>query len=302
MAIQTSGAISFQDLVDEFTTGKPISLGQMYRGGAFVPNATANNNVPLSGIIKLSDFYGATASYVHSHTVTNNTFNLTTDAILSATDWDGNIPVDLTINIPTGIVVSANTTANNAVLINTLPTGSVVTLNNAGTIVGMGGAGVSNAEGEAGGTALFIKVPTRVNNTGIIAGGGGGGGGARMRRDGSLTYYAGGGGGRSGLQEAIGGQASASASGSNPNAGTNGTFTSAGLGGGKWTDGAWSTGNSLGFRGGEGGGWGEQGVTAYRSGTGYTFTPFEGGAGGKAMISSSQVTWLSLGTIYGDIT
>lgn len=62
MAIQSSGTITFTDLVTEFGGTTPHALSEYYRGGALVPDITANANVPTSGAIKLSDFYGAEAS------------------------------------------------------------------------------------------------------------------------------------------------------------------------------------------------------------------------------------------------
>ena len=58
MALQTSGAISLQDIQDEFGGSHPISLSEYYRGGGEV--GSSNTNVPTSGQISLSQFYGAT--------------------------------------------------------------------------------------------------------------------------------------------------------------------------------------------------------------------------------------------------
>ena len=59
MALQTSGAISFQDLINEFNVPKPVSLSQTYAGAGYEPEA--NTGVPNSGAISLGNFYGATA-------------------------------------------------------------------------------------------------------------------------------------------------------------------------------------------------------------------------------------------------
>lgn len=61
MALQNSGPISILDLVTEFGGSAPHSLNEYYRGGGLVPDIPANNNVPTSGTIGLSNFYGATA-------------------------------------------------------------------------------------------------------------------------------------------------------------------------------------------------------------------------------------------------
>jgi hypothetical protein len=60
MAIKTTGPISIIDVVNEFGGTVPHSLSEYYRGGDRVPNASINNNVPTSGPISVSNFYGAT--------------------------------------------------------------------------------------------------------------------------------------------------------------------------------------------------------------------------------------------------
>jgi PKD repeat protein len=51
------------EIVAEFGGSVPAPLSQYYRGGALVPNGlAANSNIPTSGLIKFSDFYGATSS------------------------------------------------------------------------------------------------------------------------------------------------------------------------------------------------------------------------------------------------
>jgi hypothetical protein len=60
MVIRSSGQISMDDIVAEFGGTAPHSLTEYYRGGTRVPNITLNNNIPTSGIIKFTDFYGAT--------------------------------------------------------------------------------------------------------------------------------------------------------------------------------------------------------------------------------------------------
>jgi hypothetical protein len=74
MALQSSGAISFDNLRTEYGNGGSIALSEMYRGGPFVLDHSNNIGVPTSGIISLSNFYGAnnTAPVVtHTTTQTN---------------------------------------------------------------------------------------------------------------------------------------------------------------------------------------------------------------------------------------
>jgi hypothetical protein len=57
MALQSSGAISFDNLRTEYGNGGSIALSEMYRGGAFVLDHSNNSGVPTSGTISLSNFY-----------------------------------------------------------------------------------------------------------------------------------------------------------------------------------------------------------------------------------------------------
>lgn len=68
MALPTSGPISIQDIVNEFGGSGTHSLSEYYRGGTYVPNTPANSNIPTSGSISLSNFYGAVASPTISFT------------------------------------------------------------------------------------------------------------------------------------------------------------------------------------------------------------------------------------------
>ena len=43
MAVPSSGALNFTDLVDEFGGSAPHAISEYYRGGSLVPNVTANN-------------------------------------------------------------------------------------------------------------------------------------------------------------------------------------------------------------------------------------------------------------------
>ena len=57
MALQSSGAISFDNLRNEYGNGGSIALSEMYRGGSFVLNHSNNSGVPTSGTISLNNFY-----------------------------------------------------------------------------------------------------------------------------------------------------------------------------------------------------------------------------------------------------
>lgn len=62
MPLPASGIITLADLAAEFGGTAPHSLSEYYRNGGLVPDTAANANVPTSGAISLSNFYGAAAS------------------------------------------------------------------------------------------------------------------------------------------------------------------------------------------------------------------------------------------------
>jgi hypothetical protein len=59
MALPASGQLSLSQIVGEFGGSVPHSLSEYYRNGGLVPSG--NTNVPTSGRIDFSDFYGAQA-------------------------------------------------------------------------------------------------------------------------------------------------------------------------------------------------------------------------------------------------
>ncbi len=159
MAIQASGAITLQDIQDEFGGSHPISLSEYY----------GSDTVPSSGQISLSDFYGTQSAF---------TFNVTTgidgastlSTLATAAGWDGTVPIVMTIN--SGVHIRSMSASTPSLTINVA---NSVVINN-GAIFGRGG----NSNSGAGGHAISITASgtTVTNNFGaFIAGGGGGGGG-----------------------------------------------------------------------------------------------------------------------------
>jgi hypothetical protein len=69
MALQTSGTITLNDIRDEFGIIDSVTLSDLYRGGGIVPNTLTNSDVPTSGTIKLSDFYGASNATLRNYFV-----------------------------------------------------------------------------------------------------------------------------------------------------------------------------------------------------------------------------------------
>ena len=176
-ALQSSGAISFQDIESEYNPGTNFpsrALTEFYLGGSFVRANAGNNSstnlsagVPASGAISLNDFYGKERAFrkTYSSTATNQS----ADSVFGdafEVDYPKQIVVD------SSQTVGATSTSNAALTIESNGVGSISITNN-GSIEGAGGAA-----GAAGGNALEVAgsvAVTLVNNGTIKAGGGGGG-------------------------------------------------------------------------------------------------------------------------------
>lgn len=59
-SLPTSGTLSISQIAALFGGAAPHSLGEYYRQNGYVPNISANNNIPTAGTIKISNFYGGT--------------------------------------------------------------------------------------------------------------------------------------------------------------------------------------------------------------------------------------------------
>lgn len=301
--ISIAGSTSGRSVALEFGRGatSTLSLSQLYRGGGIVPNTTANNNIPTSGAISLSNFYNAvnrvTASVTYNSSQANVNFTSSNvpGYVSGATD------VTVYINSPVSISAASGSSAA-AFTVGAFASGDTINIVNAGSILGRGGKGggefgtVGNyfysSDGGAGGNAIDLS-PTSasvtINNSGIIAGGGGGGGNGQASYVNytsgytTATHYfrAGGGGGGAGtaignggnyVGESSGGSTTYYATAAN---GADGTFTAAGAGG-TGNYGHWSgvSPNYYG-RGGTGGTGGARGAS--------------GTAGGRATYSGQDI-------------
>ena len=76
MALPSSGPLSLTDIQAEFGGTNPISISEYYKGGAFVLTTDFAPNVPTSGTINISDFYGARKTTLTTLTFTTAGDNL----------------------------------------------------------------------------------------------------------------------------------------------------------------------------------------------------------------------------------
>ena len=311
MALQSSGAISLNDIQTEFGGTNPISISEYYRGGSFVTDN--NTGVPTSGAIDMGDFYGSTNQF--AFTISTDTQEADLSTLATAAGWNGTDPLNATV--ASGVYLWSDDTAVGGLTIPSSLNG-LVTITNNGYIIGRGG----NSGGNDGGPALVNNATgvTLTNASGAyIAGGGGGGlstsGGGGAGGGDSIGSYGtrlGGAIGQAGAVGNGGGNAYHGGSGGNYyDAGSSSIVYPIGSGGGRilsstgangggvcnigsfgYGGGAGGVGNNAGTRGcnngtGGGGGWGAAG-----GGSG-------AGAGGAAISGTAIATYTNNGTVYG---
>ena len=183
MALPGSGTLTFAQIATEFSGSQPNSLSQYYRGGSLV--GANNTNVPTSGVISFSNFYGASAGVTLTISSNFNTINLLSEAV--AAGFDASAGGTLFVIINSGVIVSGTATTNYAITTGNFPANSIVTITNNGTVQGYTGApGSGGAAGEAAGGAFYAEFTASgstwsIVNNGTWGGGGGGGGSGASR-------------------------------------------------------------------------------------------------------------------------
>lgn len=285
-----TGTISLSQVQNEFGGSHPIRISE-YR------QYTADGSNPTS----MSELRGLTAVTDIDLYITSNTYNYDIEAQARAAGWDGNSPVEVNVQINSGVYVRGSSASTWAMRTGYFADHLVrdIQITNYGNIIGRGGRGgnggsagnyVGNngASGGTGGTGLLVDWSDTVDmyNYGLLAGGGGGGGGgggAVHNSKSGLTYYTGGGGG--------GGAANAWGGSGDPSGSTGGT-TGGGSGGDSSGDYAGS-GGSGGNRGANGSG-GGSGNGNYNNGSGGS-----GGTRGYYVNGLSKTSFFATGTRAG---
>jgi hypothetical protein len=143
MALPSSGVLTLNDIQTEFGGTNPIDLSDYYRGGGLVPDSGPNSGIPTSGVISVSDFYGAANLLSLDFTVQgatvdrgNGTFtgvsigtaNASRMVILQGGPISGGLitaPTSVTIG---GITAGLVRNTNNYVAYAKVPTGTTATI------------------------------------------------------------------------------------------------------------------------------------------------------------------------------
>lgn len=291
-----------------------------------------------SGTISMSNGYGKANAWAATLNITANTNNYNIRDAANSAGYPQTIDANITVNISPGVYVGSASTGSAAMDVGPWPTGSSITINNSGTIVGRGGDGgaggpaqgnsptydilvVPGSPGLTGGTGLVTARPVTISNSGTIAGGGGGGGGsgggsAAQPRTPNVWTVTGGSGGGGGIGVSTGGAAGIArltpltniGNGSTPGiAGVDGTLVTAGTGGSGATvvSPNTATGTVVRGAGGDGGTYGSSGADAQPTTSpnplGYVAGSGTGGAAGAAVSGNPLVTWTSTGTRSGPL-
>lgn len=241
----------------------------------------------------LAPFFGPMNSGSAAATITIAA-NVSNFNIITALGYVPGAPITITLVVNAAVVVSSASTAQAAMDLTGLPTGSIINLTNNGYILGRGGNGGNGGYGTAGtaggsgGTAISCMSGTTLNITnasGNVWGGGGGGGGGGADREligGEFEQFGGGGGGGgAGVSSGGSGGAAPFYEGDDGSAGTGGSAGAGGAGGTNFVQGG---------AGGAYGAAGTAGTTAWKV----------GGAGGAAgyyvRSNGATISWVSGGT------
>ena len=193
------------------TGGLPLSF-QWSKAGSIISGATSDTYTINSAALTdagsytciVSNSFGSVTSNIAVLTVNNifdagdliisaDTNNFVLKDALITKGWDGVLPVKVNVIVNSSVTVGSNSTSLPSFKVDSFPNGSVINLNNNGTIVGRGGdggdrgMGGSGENGSNGGDAMNILYLINISNNGIIGGGGGGGGGSTAPFD-RLTH------------------------------------------------------------------------------------------------------------------
>lgn len=162
MPVPSSGEIKISDLVAEFGGDAPHALSEYYRDAGLVPGN--NTNIPTSGQFLFSNAYSAVNEIAAA---ASSGANVDISSLFGG-NWTSTVPKRLTI----GSGVTIGGTGSSAAIIIPSNMAGTLEIDNAGTVIGFGGA----SAGAAGGHAINCAVSgVTINNTGQISGGGGAG-------------------------------------------------------------------------------------------------------------------------------
>jgi hypothetical protein len=134
--------LSFQDIATIFTQPiTTITINRYYRGGTIVSDNLANQQVPKTGALSVSDFYGDARGRIFVNLViASDTFNF--DVYANRTNAYVPGLTDISVTVNPGVYVGSNVAASPAMSVpNSFTVGDTVYITNYGSIYGRGGQG-----------------------------------------------------------------------------------------------------------------------------------------------------------------
>jgi len=177
MVLQSSGQITLKEIAAEFNS--PAKLKSNY---------SRDFGVPSSGEISIQDFYGKAAQL--SNYISDNKADFDAEEYLNAqypnNGWHGKY-IQIVVGNSRYFYATATNKYGFKISSTVMNNTQSFTVRNYGYILGKGGNGGRNANGAAGGSAIYVATGanfyyhawgTGGTRVGILAGGGGGGGGA----------------------------------------------------------------------------------------------------------------------------
>lgn len=282
--------LSFKDIAAIFTQPiTTVAIARYYRGGTIVSDNLANQQVPKTGPLSVSDFYGDARGRIFVDLViASDTFNYD----VYANRKNAYVPglTDISVVVNPGVFVGSNVAGSPAMSVpSSFSVGDTVSITNYGYIYGRGGDGgggfsLPGAPGGTGGTGLFVNSPATVfNYSELSGGGGGGGGGANYIPFKGPQFPGGGGGGGAGYAGGSGGGGT--------NSGGAGSLNAGGAGGSGAVENYGSPGGARAAAGIPGGP-----ISGANPGPGGV-----GGAGGYSVIGSAFINFAVTGTRTGPV-
>ena len=149
MAIPSAGsALALSAIQTEFGGSNPISMSEYYAGGDNVPSGTTGDsgNIPSSGTISMSQFYGSTNRVSIALTISSTTQNYNIYSNKGGTYSAGNSDITLTVQ---AIVGSSSTGGYGIDTGSQWASGDTVKIINNNQIVGAGGEGGNGGNADA---------------------------------------------------------------------------------------------------------------------------------------------------------
>lgn len=166
MPLQSSGAISLNDVQTEFGGSNPIGINEYYRGGSNVPDTSANSLIPTSGTIQLDDFYEGDSTPAPTYSVSPSSFSVNEGSSLDFTLTTSNVSGTVYWTISHGTTASADFSATSgSVTVSSNSTTITVTITADSTTEGSETFALQIRTGSTSGTVVATSGTVTISDT-----------------------------------------------------------------------------------------------------------------------------------------